>query len=64
MNKYSSIFSLILVTALLWNVFHVAITYGYYYVDQSGFIDQFLGLIPENNQILVVIMAKTKQMSM
>ena len=41
MNRYRNIFSLILVTALLWNVFHVAITYGYYYLDESGFIEQF-----------------------
>lgn len=41
MNRYKGLFSLILVTALLWNIFHVAITYGYYYVDQSGFIEQF-----------------------
>ncbi|MBE9490765.1 MAG: hypothetical protein IMY67_10765 [Bacteroidetes bacterium] len=41
MNRYKGLFSLILVTALLWNIFHVAITYGYYYVDQSGFIAQF-----------------------
>ncbi len=26
---------------MLWNIFHVAITYGYYYLDQSGFIEQF-----------------------
>ncbi len=41
MNRYKGLFSLILVTALLWNIFHVAITYGYYYIDQSGFIEQF-----------------------
>jgi len=41
MNRYKDLFSLILVMALLWNIFHVAITYGYYYVDQSGFIEQF-----------------------
>lgn len=41
MNRYKIIFSYILVTALMWNIFQVAFTYGYYYLDESGFIEQF-----------------------
>ena len=41
MNRRQNIFSLILITAMLWNVFYVPLTYAYYYVDQSDFIAQF-----------------------
>ena len=41
MNRRQNIFSLILVTAMLWNVFYVPLTYAYYYIDQSDFIAQF-----------------------
>ncbi len=41
MNRRQNIFSLILVTAMLWNVFYAPLTYAYYYIDQSDFIAQF-----------------------
>ncbi len=41
MIRYKNLISLLLVSALMWNTFHVAFTYGYYYLDKSGFIDQF-----------------------
>lgn len=47
MNKRQNIFSLVLVTAMLWNVFYVPLTYAYYYIDQSDFIAQFCENIEE-----------------
>ena len=47
MNRRQNIFSLILITAMVWNVFYVPLTYAYYYVDQSEFIAQFCKNIAE-----------------
>ena len=47
MNKRQNIFSLILITAMVWNVFYVPLTYAYYYLDQSEFIAQFCENIEE-----------------
>ena len=40
--KYRKVvFSFVLFLALFWNTFYVSLTYAYYYVDQSGFIERF-----------------------
>lgn len=41
MNRHQNIFLLILITAMMWNVLYVPLTYAYYYIDQSDFIAQF-----------------------
>ncbi len=41
MNRYRNTFSVILIAAMLWNTLYVSITYAYYYLDQSDFIEQF-----------------------
>ncbi len=47
MDRRQNIFSLILITAMVWNVFYVPLTYAYYYLDQSDFIAQFCENIEE-----------------
>ena len=47
MSRRQNIFSTILVTAMVWNVFYVPLTYAYYYLDQSDFIAQFCENIEE-----------------
>jgi len=41
MNRYRNIFSVVLIIAMLWNVFYVSFTYVYYFVDQEGFIAEY-----------------------
>ena len=41
MNRQQNIFTYILITAMIWNVLYVPLTYAYYYADQSDFIAQF-----------------------
>ncbi len=41
MNRQQNIFTYILITAMIWNVLYVPLTYAYYYADQSYFIAQF-----------------------
>tara|TARA_Y100000385_G_C12843869_1_gene530016 strand:+ start:227 stop:610 length:384 start_codon:yes stop_codon:yes gene_type:complete len=41
MNRQKNIFTYILITAMMWNVLYVPLTYTYYYVDQTDFIAQF-----------------------
>ncbi len=41
MNRQQNIFTYILITAMMWNVLYVPLTYAYYYADQSDFIAQF-----------------------
>lgn len=41
MNRRQNIFTLILFSAMMWNVFYVPLTYAFYYLDQSDFIAQF-----------------------
>jgi len=47
MDRRQNIFSLILITAMLWNVFYVPLTYAYYFIDQSDFIAQFCANIDQ-----------------
>jgi len=35
------VFSYLLMVVLLWNTLYVSLTYTYYYIDQSGFIERF-----------------------
>ena len=40
--KYpQAVFSFFLISILFWNTFYVSVTYAYYYIDQSGFIERF-----------------------
>ncbi|MCF6308493.1 MAG: hypothetical protein L3J09_11120 [Flavobacteriaceae bacterium] len=41
MIRFQHIFSITLLTAMMWNVLYVPLTYAYYYVDQPNFIEQF-----------------------
>jgi len=41
MNRYRGTFSVILIIAMLWNVFYVSLTYAYYFIDQEGFIAEY-----------------------
>jgi len=41
MNKYRTLFSVILIAAMLWNVLYVSFTYAYYFIDQEGFIAEY-----------------------
>ena len=41
MDRYRNTFSVILIIAMLWNVFYVSFTYVYYFVDQEGFIAEY-----------------------
>ena len=41
MYRYRNTFSVILIIAMLWNVFYVSLTYAYYFVDRDGFIAEY-----------------------
>jgi len=41
MYRYRSTFSIVLIIAMLWNVFYVSLTYAYYFVDRDGFIAEY-----------------------
>ncbi len=41
MYRYRNTFSVILIIAMLWNVFYVSLTYAYYFIDRDGFIAEY-----------------------
>jgi len=41
MKYYKGVFSLFFISVFFWHIFYVSLTYAYYYIDQSGFIEQF-----------------------
>ena len=41
MYRYRNTFSVILIIAMLWNVFYASYTYAYYFIDQEGFVAEY-----------------------
>ena len=41
MYRHRNTFSVILIIAMLWNVFYASYTYAYYFIDQEGFVAEY-----------------------